>query len=116
MAIDCFRYLDFKSFDEVDRLTIPQYEIMMKAHALKDVDLDYRVHELAYLTFTASATKQVGKKMKPVYTTFRKFYDYKREQKRALERFENETDEEKFGSLSGYAEYLRKQREEKANG
>lgn len=89
---------------------------MMKAHALKDTDLDYRLHELAYLNFMASATKQVGKKSKPVYTTFRKFYDYEREQKRTWNRFEHGTDKEKFGTLSRYAEYVKKQKGGKADG
>mgnify|MGYP000103802930 CR=1 FL=1 len=30
-AISCFRYLGFTSFEQVDRLTIAQYEIMMEA-------------------------------------------------------------------------------------
>ena len=31
VAISCFRYLGFTSFEQVDRLTIAQYEIMMEA-------------------------------------------------------------------------------------
>ncbi len=49
----------------------------MKAAQLREVDMDYRNHLQAYLNLIVKAKKKVGKnKMKPVYTTFRKFYDY----------------------------------------
>ena len=49
IALNCFRYLDFKSFEEVDRLTIPEYELLMEAVQLKWVDADYRNHLQAFL-------------------------------------------------------------------
>ena len=83
MALDCFRYLDYKSFAEVDRLTIPEYELLMQAVRLKQVDMDYRVHQQAFLNFAVKAEKKSGKKSKPVYTKFKKFYDYEAEIKKA---------------------------------
>ena len=78
IALNCFRYLDFKSFDQVDQLTIPQYTLMMKAAMLKQVDLDYRNHLQAWLTFAAKAERKAGRgKTRPVYTTFQKFFNYK---------------------------------------
>lgn len=74
--MNCFRYLDFKSFREVDQLTIPEYRLLMDAVRLKQVDLDYRNHLQAWLTFVAKATKKKGK---PVYNKFSKFYDYEKE-------------------------------------
>lgn len=82
MALDCFRYLDYKSFAEVDRLTIPEYELLMQAVRLKQVDMDYRVHQQAFLNFAVKAEKKSGKKSKPVYTKFKKFYDYEAEIKK----------------------------------
>lgn len=80
IALNCFRYLDFKSFAEVDRLTIPEYELLMKAAKLKQVDMDYRAHMLAYLIFAVKAEKKSGKnKTIPVYRRFKKFYDYEKE-------------------------------------
>lgn len=79
--MNCFRYLDFKSFDEVDRLTLPEYRLLMEAARLKQIDLDYRTHLLAWLTFKAKARK--GKNQKPVFNRFDKFYDYKRELEKA---------------------------------
>lgn len=77
VALNCFRYLDYKSFDEVDRLTIPEYELLMEAVRLKQVDMDYRNHLQAFLNFSVKAQKKTGKhKSKPVYTRFKKFFDY----------------------------------------
>ena len=51
---------------------------MMKAAMLKPVDLDYRNHLQAGLTFAAQAERKAGRgKTRPVYTTFQKFFNYK---------------------------------------
>ena len=85
MALSCFRFLGFTSFDQVDRLTIPEYNLLMKAVRLRQVDLDYRNHLQAFLSFAVQAEKRVGKnKSRPVYRTFRKFYDYDAEQEKVL--------------------------------
>ena len=79
-ALNCFRYLDFKSFSEVDRLTIPEYHLLMDAVRLKQVDMDYRNHLQAFLNFAVKAEKKTGKnKSKPVYSKFKRFYDYEKE-------------------------------------
>ena len=78
--MNCFRFLDFKSFAEVDRLTIPEYNLLMDAVSLKRIDQDYRNHLQAYLNFAVKAEKKAGKgKTKPVYAKFKKFYDYEAE-------------------------------------
>jgi cell fate (sporulation/competence/biofilm development) regulator YlbF (YheA/YmcA/DUF963 family) len=74
-----------KSFDEVDRLTLPEYRLLIKATEYREVDKDYRNHLQAYLDFTAQAKKKKGKGEAPVYNTFHKFYDYEKE----LEKVEN---------------------------
>lgn len=53
-----------------------EYNILSEAYALKYVDRERDLHELAYLTFSATATKKSGK---PVYKTFKKFFDYDKE-------------------------------------
>lgn len=79
VALNCFRYLDFKSFAEVDKLTIPEYELLMEAVRLKQIDMDYRNHLQAYLNFVVKAEKKAGKgKSKPVYSSFKKFFDYEK--------------------------------------
>ena len=75
VAISCFRYLGMKSLDEVDRMTIREYRLLMKANNLKNIDRDYRVHQLAWLTNAARATKSAGKgKRRPVYAKFSQFF------------------------------------------
>lgn len=55
----------------------------MEAVQLRQIDMDYRNHLQAYLNFLAKAEKKAGKgKTKPVFTTFKKFYDYQKELKR----------------------------------
>lgn len=77
--MNCFRYLDYKSFEEVDRLTIPEYLLLMEAVRLKQVDMDYRNHLQAFLNYSVKAQKKTGKnKSKPVYTKFKKFFDYEK--------------------------------------
>ena len=75
MALNCFRHLGFKSFEEVDRLTIPEYTLLMEAVQLREVDKDYRNHLQAFLNFAVKAEKKVGKnKTKPVYQRFSKVF------------------------------------------
>lgn len=61
-------------------LSIYEYELLMKAVRLRQVDMDYRNHMQAFLNFKVQAKKKAGKfKQKPVYTTFEKFYNYESE-------------------------------------
>lgn len=79
MALNCFRYFNYKSFEEVDRLTIPEYQLLMEATCLKQIDMDYRNHLQAFLNFAVRAERKAGKGTKPVYSKFKKFYDYEKE-------------------------------------
>ena len=77
--------MGFKSFDEVNRLTIAEYEILMKAAELREADLDFRLHMQAFLNIQAGAKKKAGKnKERLVYSRFDKFYDRKREVDRIM--------------------------------
>lgn len=51
----------------------------MEGVNLKLVDLDYREHLLAWLIRAVKAEKGKGKHIKPVFTKFKQFYDYKAE-------------------------------------
>lgn len=99
-ALSCFRFLGFTSFDQVDRLTIPEYNLLMQAVRLRQVDLDYRNHLQAFLSFAVQAEKRVGKhKSRPVYRTFRKFYDYDAELQKVLS---DREPEERFAGLKQF--------------
>ena len=99
IALNCFRFLDFKSFEEVDRLTIPEYKLLMEAVRLRQVDADYRCHLQAWLTFAAKATKKKGK---PVYSKFSKFYNYENELKKITKKGEK-------SRFSGIGKFLKRE-------
>ena len=104
VALNCFRYLDFKSFSEVDRLTIPEYRLLMKAVNLRETDKTFRNHLQAFLNFKVQAKKNVGKnKQKPVYTRFTQFYDYDKEIDKIMKR-----DEKHKSRFSGIGKFLKK--------
>lgn len=75
--MNCFRYLGFTSFEQVDRVTIPEYHLLIEAINFRETDRDFWVHWQAFQNFRVKATKRVGKnKQKPVHSRFDKFYDY----------------------------------------
>lgn len=83
--MNLMRFYDFKSFDEIGLLTITEYNLLMQAERLRQVDMDYRAHQVAYLAFVAKGQKKAGKnKTKPIYPKFEKFYDYEGEINKAL--------------------------------
>lgn len=77
--MNCFRFFGFTSLDQVDRLTIKEYELLCEAERYKMLDKQKDIALGAWLTFVASAKKQVGKRLKPVYPTFESFFDYSKE-------------------------------------
>lgn len=85
--MNCFRYLDYKSFEEVDRMTLAEYKLLMQAVRLKQVDTDYRNHLQAYLNFVVKAEKKSGKyKSQPVYKRFKQFFDYEKAVEKVTEK------------------------------
>lgn len=102
--MNCFRYLDFKSFAEVDRLTLEEYTLLMEAVRLKQVDMDYRNHLQAFLNFAVKAKKKTGKnKSKPVYSKFTRFYDYEKEIEKATRKGGEKS------RFSGVGKFLRRE-------
>ena len=102
--MNLFRYKGFKSLAEVDRITIPEYVLLMEAVQLEQVDLDYRNHLQAYLNFAVKATKN-GKKPKPVFDKFNKFFDYEKEVDKVKKRGKQES---RFGE--GIGKFFRKEK------
>lgn len=74
--MNCFRYLGFTRLEEVETLTLYEYQLLMKAHRLKQVDQQHHMHQQAWLNRAAGATKQVGQKEVGVYKTYKEFFDY----------------------------------------
>ena len=86
----------------MDRLTIPEYKLLMEAAQLKQVDEDYRNHLQAFLNFAVKAEKKAGKnKSKPVYRKFKQFYNYEAELRKV-------TKAEEKSRFSGIGKFLKK--------
>lgn len=98
VAMTCFRYLGFKNLDQVDNITPYEYRLLMKSKELEMVDEEYRIHLQAYLNMSAQAKRRAGKKVKPVYTTFNKFYNYQK----ALDRVMGVKRKSKFDELAKF--------------
>lgn len=85
------RYMDYKSLDEVDRVTPREYALLMTAVRLKRIDQDYWVHWQAFQNQRIKAEKKAGKnRTKPVYSNFKRFYDYQKEEDKVLKREETD--------------------------
>lgn len=98
VAMTCFRYLGFKNLNQVDNITPYEYRLLVKSKELEMVDEEYRIHLQAYLNMSAQAKKKAGKKVKPVYTTFNKFYNYQK----ALDRVMGVKRKSKFDELAKF--------------
>ena len=74
----------------------------MEAVRLKQVDMDYRNHLQAFLNYAVKATKGSGKNTKPVFTSFKKFFDYDKKVKEVTNK------ENKKSRFSGIGKLLKK--------
>lgn len=87
----------------------------MKIKALEYAEVDqlYHLHLQAYLNMTAQAEKKSGSKIKKVFDTFQKFFDYDA----ALEELSNEKSTKKKSILDRVSEFMKKKdkKEEKEN-
>ena len=83
----------------------------MEAVRLKNIDLDYRNHLQAFLNFAVKAEKKTGKyKSAPVYSRFKRFYDYEKEIAKATNKGN------KKSRYDGIGKYLTQQKGEGENG
>ena len=105
VVMTCFRYLGFKNLDQVDNITPYEYRLLMKSKELRIVDKQYELHLQAYLNMAAQARRRAGKKIKPVYTKFDKFFDYQKQ----LDRVMGIKMKSKF---DGLAQFIKEQKKE----
>lgn len=97
MAKNCFRYFGFTSFEQVDQLTLAEYEIMMEALELRMLDESLHEHRQAFLNFAVCAEKKAGKgKTKPVYRRFKQFFDLDKE----LRKIKNRRKPSRFAEIT----------------
>ena len=84
-------------------MTIPEYELLMEAVQLKQIDTDYRNHLQAFLNFAVKAEKKAGNgKTKPVYRKFKQFYDYEDEVQKITKKDKGKS------RFSGIGKFLKK--------
>ena len=91
VSSNCIRHFGY-TFDQIDRLTLPEYEMLIKTHDLVEVDKANERHPLAWLGVSAGATRKDGK---PVYKKYKDFFDYDAELKKMTKK-----PNDKFSKLS----------------
>lgn len=67
----------------MDKITMREYGLLMKAHKLAFIDKQNDMHWQAWLSVQAGAQKERGKKLVPVYQEYKQFFDYEKELKKA---------------------------------
>ena len=72
IVINCMRYLDITDFNVIDRMTILEFELRMRAYQLKQLDKERDMYAQAWIHRQSKATKKSGK---PFYKNFRQFFN-----------------------------------------
>ena len=84
---------------EIKRTTIADYEVMVEAYQLAQIDREFEIHMLAWQSVQAGASDKKGK---PIYSSFKKFFNYEKRIK------EVRSDEEIDGNTSSFFNRLKK--------
>jgi len=65
--------------EAIERMTLHEYELRMRAYRLKMVDEEYWIHLQAWVNREVKAEKKKGKgRSEPVYKRFDRFFDYEK--------------------------------------
>ena len=73
--MNCIRFLGYNSISDFEKLTIPEYELLMEGVAYRKVDMEYWANRVAWLTMVAKSKKKSGKKLVMVYKKFRQLFN-----------------------------------------
>ena len=60
-------------------MTYHDFTVLLHAHALQEIDQEYRAHKQAFLNQVVKQTEGTGKNVRPQYPTLQSFYDYEQE-------------------------------------
>ena len=98
-------------FEEINRMTLYEYQIRMKAFRLRNLDEEYRIAMGAWMNHQAGATKKKGKNSYEAYfKQFKDFFDYEAKERQIL--YGEMPDVKKADTpASRYMEYMRGKRE-----
>ncbi|MGI1836490.1 hypothetical protein ACRPK2_03975 [Lactococcus garvieae] len=84
MQLNAFRYLGINNFLDFERLTITEYNFLVKVNALKKIDREEELYSQAWLNWQVQATKTQGKKEVPAFSSFGKFFDKQKAEDKIL--------------------------------
>ena len=71
-------HLGFNNIKDVDKMTLEEYELLMKRYNLQQVEKERDLHWQAWLNRQVKAMKEVGKKQEYIFKKFKDFYDYEK--------------------------------------
>lgn len=113
--MNCFRYFGITNIDDIDKMTLTEYKMRIKAHKYKMVDDEYLVHKQAWAGQQVKATKQVGKKQKPYFEKFGDFFN-REEMEEQLFGVKQDKVPEKFKRLALIGKQMNNRRKEVNDG
>ena len=90
---------------EINRMTLAEYNLRIKAYRLRKLDRDREIAFSAWLNREINATKKRGKKIEYIYRDFDKFFDYEKREKEILGIVQDE--ESKDNVTSRLKKYMR---------
>ena len=73
--------MKFTSFEQVDRVTLAEYKLMLKANLYREEEVEYDRHWRAFLQMAVKSTVGKGKSQRMRYSKFEKFYNRKKAKK-----------------------------------
>lgn len=76
IRLNCFTYLGFRNFDDVDWLTFNEYSMLMEAYQLRRVDELGDIALAAWWHQAVKSTKGSGKNIKPQYRKLDELFDH----------------------------------------
>lgn len=88
---------------EIERMTIYEYDLRLRAWQKERIYRDYDIHLQAWCNAVAQSTKSSGKKVIPVYKTFKEFFNLE-------ERLNNDKTQDKNPQIERYKEFMRKKK------
>lgn len=92
---------------EIDRMTYREFRLRLKAYELRQLDREYDIALLAWQVREIGAKKKSGKNAyKYVYDSFRKFFDYEKQEKKIMGL--DEPAKREKTAAERYKDYMRK--------
>ncbi|CYU11936.1 phage protein [Streptococcus suis] len=76
--INCVRFLNITDINEIGRMTLYEYDLLMTGKALQNIDTMHNIHQQAWLNRQVNATRKIGKNEVYVYKKFGDFFDYEK--------------------------------------